>query len=122
MKKLSTGWKIFLFSTVLIWVFILAAVFVSNEDTPEDVAKQKIEKLFDPWDGSHRELTKVIKSNLRDPDTYEHIETTYEINGDSVNVMTKYRAKNGFGGHVVETVTAITDKESGTVLEWVRVE
>ena len=79
MKKLSTGWKIFLFSTVLIWVFILAAVFVSNEDTPEDVAKQKIEKLFDPWDGSHRELTKVIKSNLRDPDTYEHIETTCEI-------------------------------------------
>ena len=118
MEMLSRGWKIFGCLGVIFWVVLIGAVLISNEDSPEEIAQQKIERLFNPWDGSHLELTKVIKSNLKDPDSFEHIETTYLIQGDSMIVQTKYRAKNSFGGVVVESVTAITDKETGTVLEW----
>ena len=56
------------------------------------------------WDGSHRQTVKLIKKNLKDPKSFEHIETriTPVENGSHI-VFTKYRAKNSFGGYVVET-------------------
>lgn len=56
------------------------------------------------WDGSHREFANNLKSQLRDPSSFEHIETrvTPEKDGEHTIIM-KYRAKNGFGGMNVGT-------------------
>ncbi|HUM52138.1 MAG TPA: hypothetical protein PK431_09995 [Chitinophagales bacterium] len=78
--------------------------------------KEKIEKLFSPWDGSHIELTRYIKKNMNDPDSYEHIETRFGDQGDYILVVTKFRGKNAFGGKVINTVTAKVDFD-GNVLE-----
>jgi hypothetical protein len=60
------------------------------------------------WDGSHRGVVNWLKDNLRDPDSYEHIETRItpvNATGEHTLIM-QYRARNGFGGTNVETLTA----------------
>lgn len=36
-----------------------------------------IKSQFSVWDGSHRELEKLVKKNLNDEKSFDHIETTY---------------------------------------------
>lgn len=78
--------------------------------------KEAIEKQFSAWDGSHPQLSRLIKENCRNPDSYEHIETKYRDDGNSIFVITKYRAENGFGGMSIGTVSARVDFD-GNVIE-----
>jgi len=60
------------------------------------------------WDGSHRRVKTFIEGRLRDPDSFEHVETKItpmDADGNHTLFMT-YRAKNGFGGVNVETAIA----------------
>jgi hypothetical protein len=84
--------------------------------TAADFRAEEISNAFDPWDGSHIELTRWIKSQLKDPKSYEHIETRYRDKGDTVFVITKYRAKNSFGTYAAATVSANTLAD-GRVIE-----
>lgn len=78
--------------------------------------EETIKRQFSSWDGSHRTLTKVIKDSMNDPDSYEHIETRYRDDGNSIIVITKFRGANAFGGKVVNTMTARVDID-GNVIE-----
>lgn len=71
-----------------------------------EARKKKIESQFSPWDGSHRNLERVIKDSMNDPDSYEHVKTVYEDRGDYLLVKTTFRGKNAFGGVVKNSVTA----------------
>ena len=60
------------------------------------------------WDGSHREVKKYVEKRMRDPDSFEHIETRItpvNAKGEHALIM-KYRAKNGFGGMTVGVAVA----------------
>ncbi|MFB2853507.1 DUF4875 domain-containing protein [Aeromonas allosaccharophila] len=76
---------------------------------------KKLESQFSAWDGSHRTLERAIKKSMNDPDSYEHVETTYRDLGDSLIVSTTFRGKNGFGGVVKNTVVAQVDLD-GNIL------
>jgi hypothetical protein len=78
--------------------------------------KEKIEKQFSAWDGSHINLTKVIKKAMNDPKSYDHVETVYWDMGDHLVVRTTFRGKNVFGGVVKNTVKAKVS-DNGDVLE-----
>jgi len=84
----------------------------------EKEAKRKklIEEQFSAWDGSHIGLTRMLKKNMRNPDSYEHIETTYRDDGKSLVIKTRYRGQNGFGGMTIGEVMARVDF-NGNVLE-----
>lgn len=94
--------------------------------TPEQIAKEKYDEWFSlqfsPWDGAFRSGEKYIKRNMNDPDSYEHVKTTYCVypiipdgvsemlrekgyknlkKGDFIAVM-KFRGKNAFGGKVLD--------------------
>lgn len=87
----------------------------SDDDrTPEQKAKaaaedrQKGFHCLSSWDGSHRVVVKYVEERLRDPDSFEHIETRItpvNENGEHMLIM-KYRAKNGFGGMSVGAAMA----------------
>lgn len=81
-------------------------------------AEDKIKSQFHAWDGSHMALERKIKGLLRDPDSYEHIETRYSREGNTLKLYTKYRARNGFGGMAVSEVIATTtvDGENLTIV------
>lgn len=56
------------------------------------------------WDGSFYPVEKYLKANLKDPDSYEHVESIGPTaDGQYWRVRSKYRAKNSFGALVLES-------------------
>lgn len=84
--------------------------------TPEEQRTKDIEDCF-MWDGSHKQLTQLIKSSMNDPDSYKHVETFYGDRDSVILVKTTYRGKNVYGGVVTETVSAITHPTDCYVIE-----
>jgi tetratricopeptide (TPR) repeat protein len=78
--------------------------------------KTRIESQFSAWNGAHRELERVIKESMNDPDSYKHVETVYWDRGDYLVVKTTFRGKNAFGGVIKNSVTAKVSID-GHVLE-----
>jgi len=81
-----------------------------------EARKKKIEFQFSAWDGSHRNLERVIKELMNDPDSYDHVETVFWDVGDHLVVRTTFRGKNRFGGVVKNSVKAKVSLD-GKVLE-----
>jgi hypothetical protein len=77
---------------------------VIKQDSIKKVKERKeyVEKHFSKWDGSHRGVERYIKDNMNDPDSYEHVKTTYLESPEYLVVTTKYRGKNKFGGLVLQ--------------------
>ncbi len=83
---------------------------VSAEDFAE---RRKGFHCLSGWDGSNRSMVEQVKAMLREPGSFEHVETIIYGNdsGEHGTWMT-YRARNGFGGTNVERVYARVDHES----------
>jgi hypothetical protein len=66
------------------------------------------------WDGSHSAVKKYVEERMRDPDSFEHVETLISpVNDKGTHQLSmKYRAANGFGGLTVGSATATVDNES----------
>ena len=97
----------------------VAAELEAERKKQEELNKNRkkiIEKQFSAWDGSHPALTRLIKKSMNDPDSYDHIETTFRDDGSSIFVVTEFRGANAFGGKVINTVSARVDFE-GNVIE-----
>jgi hypothetical protein len=88
---------------------------ITRIKTPSELRKERIEKCFSAWDGSHRGLTAVIKAGMNDPDSYKHVKTLYSDHGDYLIVETTFRGRNAFGGVVTNWVQAKVDLD-GNVL------
>lgn len=92
----------------------LNKMFPSNEKYKNKLAhytakiarKEKIERQFSAWSGSHKALENYIRKNLKDPDSYDHVETRYGDKGDHILIQTTYRAKNSFNAVITESVIA----------------
>lgn len=80
-----------------------------------EARKERIESQFSGWDGSHRNLERLIKSSMNDPDSYDHVETVYWDRGDHLIVQTRFRGANAFGGIVIDSVKAKVSL-SGSIL------
>lgn len=68
-----------------------------------------VKNQFSAWDGSHVELVKQVKEAMNDPHSFEHVDTTYIEDNDykTLTIQMKYRGKNGFGGVITNTVSAM---------------
>lgn len=118
-KKMTTH-----FLSALAVAFFIFIAFGSGDDdsktnadgTPKTERQIQLEKQFSAWDGSHIELTKIIKKAINDPDSYEHVETVYWDMKDHVVVRTTYSGKNAFGGRVKNWVKAKADN-NGNIIE-----
>lgn len=67
------------------------------------------------WDGSNRSLVNQVTSGLRDPDSFEHIETRITpVNAQTLKhgVSMTFRARNGFGGMNIGRAVGQVDPES----------
>lgn len=69
----------------------------SNDD------KSEYKVYNSEWDGSVYPVVLYLKKNLKDPDSYEAIEwSKVQKTDDGYIVRHKYRAKNSFGGYVIQ--------------------
>ncbi len=75
----------------------------------------KLKGQFSGFDGSHRKVEAAIKNRLKDPSSYEHVETRYVVNTNSITVYTTYRARNSFNALIPGYATATVDAD-GNVL------
>lgn len=131
-KDLPRWYWVFMAVVLVLLVFIM---LVPRQDapakrpTPEGAAgqqapsaeakaaaleKQKGMHCLSAWDGSNRSTVEQVKTDLRNPDSFQHAETTITprlANGMHALRM-KYRAENGFGGMNVETAVAAVEHES----------
>lgn len=119
-KKMTTH-----FLSALAVAFFIFIAFGSGDDdssktnadgTPKTERQIQLEKQFSAWDGSHIELTKLIKKAMNDPGSYEHVETVYWDMKDHIVVRTTYSGKNAFGGRVKNWVKAKADN-NGRIIE-----
>ncbi len=119
-KKMTTH-----FLSALAVAFFIFIAFGSGDDdsskknadgTLKTERQIQLEKQFSAWDGSHIELTKIIKKAMNDPGSYEHVETVYWDMKDHIVVRTTYSGKNAFGGRVKNWVKAKADN-NGNIIE-----
>lgn len=121
-NKVPKNNPIVVIAVLVCWFLVIYAISTSNSSNtntntsyqPQNSDQNKIESQFSAWDGSHRNLERIIKANLKDPDSYEHINTKYWELTDKdwkkyIVVNTSYRAKNSFWWYVVESVKAQFD-------------
>ncbi|MGA0615656.1 hypothetical protein [Paracoccus sp. KR1-242] len=65
------------------------------------------------WDGSHAAFKKAVKSALRAPDSFEHVETaTFPVSAGRNRIVMTYRGQNGFGGTNVERAIGSFDNST----------
>jgi len=81
-----------------------------------DAREESIDDQFSKYDGSHRNLTRFIKENMNDPDSYDHVKTVYWDRDDYLIVETTFRGKNAFGAVVKNSVKAKVSLE-GEILQ-----
>jgi len=107
---------------------VIGSVTGSNEPTVQELAEREEDKrkgfhCLSSWDGSHRKLTTVLKKNLKDPSSYEHISTRVTpVNTDGLHdAVVTYRAKNGFGGFAIGTILATYSNKNCNIISAERV-
>lgn len=84
--------------------------------TTNTATQQKIQNS--PWDASVYQVENYLKRNyLKDPDSYQSIEwgKVVELNSDKYVVRHKYRARNSYGGYVVEEKLFVLDAEGNII-------
>lgn len=91
------------------------ALMTCKPKTEEDLEKDKFEAQFNP-DGSHINLTKWIKHEMDDPESYEHIVTISDKRGKYNMLIVEFRGKNAFGAKVKNKLFAMVSPD-GEVLD-----
>lgn len=104
---------------VLGLIFIVAIFSPSDKDSRDDNVTKEI-VYNSSFDGSVSQVKRYLKSNLKDPDSYDGIEwSKIQITESDPNyryyVRHKYRAKNSFGGYVISNKIFYLDRNGSVV-------
>jgi hypothetical protein len=90
---------------------------MGDNNTPDEPRDPRFACLSS-WDGSHRGLTDHVRGRLRNPDSFEHVETRVgQIENGRQTVYMEYRAQNGFGGMNVEAAMGVIRHPSCSISE-----
>jgi hypothetical protein len=92
---------------IIAGIFILIGVsmcqsMLSNNERNQSASREVVKNSA--WDGSVSQVESWLKENLKDPDSLKFVEWSpvSKTNDGGFTVRVKYRAKNSFGGYVVE--------------------
>lgn len=93
------------------------AELASNDEI--EAKPQSGEHCLSGWDGANRDLVRQVKATMREPDSFEHIDTRiYGNDKGEHGLWMTFRARNGFGGMNVEKIYARIDHESCNALRF----
>jgi hypothetical protein len=113
-------------NTVIFFLMLLvfALLYVNIKEDEESIlpawqieerAKMERLKAHFNYDGSHKGLVKLVKDNMHNPKSFEHVETKYLEKDEKILLWMTYRGTNGFGATVTNTQNAIADYD-GSIL------
>lgn len=109
-----------------------------RSDTKLDTYNDWINEQFSIWDGSHKDFNELIKDNLNDEKSFEHIDTTYQyitmeemmndinktLKGNNLDdrvelgdlwIATEFSAKNSFNATVKNTAYGIASFSNNSI-------
>lgn len=90
-----------------------------NRNFTQYVNYEKFESFFSGWDGSYRPLVKLTKAAMNNPDSFEHVSTTYRIakrvDGAVGFVRMQYRGTNIYNAIVTNSVLVQVDPATGEI-------
>lgn len=107
---------------LVIWIFSWMLSSSGNKDINKSTLSKTYTKRHidivsnSVWDSSVYQVEDYLKRTLKDPDSYQSIEW-YKVKKTSTGfkVLHKYRAKNSFGGYVVEIAEFILDSKGNVI-------
>lgn len=103
-KRLVTG------SIIAFIIIALIYSFTGGESQdPKEARAQRIEKMFSPVNGEHKQLTEFIKSRMVNPGAYDHVETNFWDMDTAIIVNQKFTRKNELGEAVPGFIKASVD-------------
>lgn len=103
-KKKMSGWTVF--GLFILGFVVLGYIVGFIEDSKLSPHEKELKELFSSFDGSVPEVIEAVKSQMNDPESFEHVKTRYIDNGEDVTVIMTFRGKNGFGGVLTKEATA----------------
>lgn len=108
--KKSPKWLKFIF------IFLVSSVIsihlLLKDDAPIETKSEHqlaIESGFSAYDGHHKKLKEKVIESLKDPSSFEHVQTTYIDKDNFIEVHMTYRAKNSFGAITTQSISAVAD-------------
>jgi len=102
---------VLVFAAIGIGAFALnyEAPIKSSQEKPYKSDQEMIDAQFSAWDGSHAKLVKLVKKSMKDPSSFQHVETRHKKMDDHLVIWMDYRGKNSFGAYDLATVKAAYD-------------
>lgn len=90
---------------------------VKEQEEAEKAKQAELAKYFSAWDGSNRELVELVKANMNDPDSFEHVETRFKDHGDGYRIVMTFRGKNAFNATITQQIMARLNKQTRQLTE-----
>ena len=88
----------------------------SRKRAKELETKRKGFHCLSSWDGSLKN-DRAFKNRLKDPKSYDHIETLITPNRNGYHKATiRYRARNSFGGMIIETTQVLVSNSTCNIV------
>jgi hypothetical protein len=125
MKPITQILKILGILIILLFLGKLSGIIKDNKSantnveqkqkTEDEILKEKITNQFSYYDGSHYKLVAFVKERLNDDESFKHVKTESSVYGNNILVFMKYRAKNGFGATILQSISAVYDIEGNLV-------
>lgn len=96
----------------LIAIIIMAAVVIylwqAGKNHRESLPPAQ--QCLSAWDGSHAQMARDVKAMLKNPASFEHLETRYIDRGNEIDLIMKFTGTNSFGAVTTSTATATINK------------
>lgn len=107
----SVGWAFL----VIVGLMVMVGRCAPDNSTPTARTSNPTRETVvnSAWDGSVWQAERYIKSRLKDPESFEAIEwgKVVLVPGGTYQVRCLYRAKNSFGGYVMEQLLLELDRD-----------
>lgn len=78
---------------------------------PETIYASEYDEYFD---SKYSHFARLVKERLHDPGSFEFVSSSHKENGDDIEVVMTYRAKNGFGAIRTNRASATLNKTRKT--------
>lgn len=106
---------------LLLSAFILASC--GHKQTKQEIHKKQIKSLFMYHNGPHRQAYEAIKSDLKDPNSFENLGSKYveDTIKNTLIVRMDFTASNSFGANIKDYVLFESDTLGNikTVFKWI---
>lgn len=113
--------KPFQIPTRIYWILAFAfIIFIGGQmikfkDDNKPPHTKAIESQFDHFNGSHIKVTQYIKSQMKNPSSFEHVESKYIDQNNYLVIIETYRGTNSFGGIVTSSIKAKVDMDGNII-------